>query len=915
MSLNYEKVLSANKVGNSYTPEQVLSSSTEYFQGDTLAASTVIGKYLLKRVTDGGISYDEKNPEAMHRRLAQEIALIDCGFLFGREVRQIEALEEGSEWDTYVDRYLTYFNSFDHFKKIVPQGSPMYGIGNPYVRVSISNCVVVPSPADNISSIIGRSSQELANLFKRRCGVGIDISTLRPEGASVNNSAVTSTGAWSFAEHFSNVCRMIGQNGRRGALMITMDVRHPDIDRFVTMKRDLSRVTGANISIRLTDDFMLAVENNEDWICRWPVEDYEDEYFTQKGIKAEDILALGGKWVNVDANPAAGIFIGYERWISDISDYTSAYLKKFKAKDLWYLINESAVLSAEPGLLFWDNYLNNLPAHCYPGFKTICVNPCSEIGLSAFDSCRLVSLNLKGFVKNIFTDEAYFDMALFEENVRTGMRTMDNIVDLEIRYLTDIINKVDEPEETELWGKLRNAAIQGRRTGLGTHGLADALACLNLKYDSDEALEIVDQIFSTLRNVAYDESVNLAIERGAFPIFNWETEKDCEFIQRLPEWLQERIRLYGRRNISILTMAPTGSVSIVSQTSSGIEPVFSNFYMRRKKINPSDIDARVDFVDQNGDKWAEFTVFHHNITDYMQYNPSVAEKIDNIMATVDPSKRADEIAKVLPDFFVTAPEIDPMQRVKIQGVIQQYIDHGISSTLNLPKGTTIETCQKIYEASWRTGLKGVTVYVDGSRSGVLVNMAEKEDPNKIKESHSPKRPQELECEIHRANINQQKWIIMVGLLNGVPYEVFGGLSENVVVPKKFTTGKIRKRSTEKATSKGRNSAYDLYLGDEDDPFVINDIVSSFSDGDYAAQTRMISMALRHGISPQFVAEQLSRDKDASFFSFSKVMARVLKKYVADGVVSGESCTFCGAKLVFEDGCSLCKSCGQTNKCG
>lgn len=1591
-----------------FTPSDTLAATLEYFGGDELAASTAVNKYLLKKVVEGGIAFDEDTPASMHGRLAREIALIDCCYEFGREVRTTIEITADSEKAYYEDRYLTYFEAFDRFAQVVPQGSPMYGIGNPHVLTSISNCVVTPSPADDVSGIIGHSSQELANLFKRRCGVGIDISTLRPEGTPVNNSAVTSTGAWSFADHFSNVCRMIGQNGRRGALMITLDVRHPDVDRFVTMKRDLTRVTGANISLRLTDGFMEAVVGGEDWICRWPTEDYDGEKFSQKGTNVDDVLALGGKWVAVEPDASKGIHVGYELWRSSVPGYKGAYLKKFKASELWHLINESAVLSAEPGLLFWDNYLANLPAHCYPDFKTICVNPCvtadtwvttslgarqvgdligeqfeavvdgkvypssphgfvytghkevfrvetdrgytvsatanhrvlveerafgenptrvwreiadlkngdhmvlqnhagleyggkgtreegrmcgnmlptevfdrysaivaadrvsheffiaeressefvagflnglfaahgaivlgegmrlysaskevlravqrmlsrlgvmssvgvyqawfepkpeitttntvmdyspfssdhtnfhwlsvcwrnisvfservglshpdkrsllrdmsgsymdtwkgederftakvigvvstgiedvydcnipgihafdanglyvhncAEIGLSAYDSCRLTSINLKGFVRDAFRDNASFDFAEFDCKVRLAMRVMDDIVDLEARYLGNIIEKVDEVDEKILWGKLRTAALQGRRTGLGTHALADALACLGLKYDSDEAISMVDDIFRAFRDSAYDESVNLAIERGPFPAFDWELEKDCAFIKRLPEALRERIRVHGRRNISLLTMAPTGSVSIVSQTSSGVEPVFSNYYMRRKKINPSDPDARVDFVDQNGDKWAEFAVYHHNIMGYMETNPEASAKIDVIMNDVEISKRSAEIAKVLPDYFVTAPEIDAMRRVKVQGTIQQYIDHGISSclaagesliltdkgmldiselaghaavdkfspmlkeiasvncnnaigqiteaynngvkptkvitsdngqeivctpnhrlqvmsvgrervwkradeitvgdmlvgriglnlwnrdastsdlatlvgssfecphpngdsfdgdpmtipthmteelaylmghiradgcigttgmyfrpekcstswmacgiirthvkslfglddlreddgaysnetvafcsrslasfflwlvpreaeiplairrssrehvkqffkgasryadsgdrkiaavsfclekfarqaqqilinmgteshlssveddrwvlrmenndyarflsepserfypksgrhfarikaanksaglpadvtyvlravtdvsdgpnsqtydvsvpdansyvangivshnTINLPKGTSVEECATIYEASWRAGLKGVTVYVDGSRSGVLVNMSEKVDANAIQPSDAPKRPASLPCEIHRHVIDGKKWTIMVGLLSGSPFEIFGGLSENVVVPRKIFTGSILKRKTEKATVKGRNSAYDLVVGDEEDPFVVKDIVGQFDDGDYAAQTRTISLALRHGVGAHFIADQLGRDKDASFFSFSKVMARVLKKYIKDGVSSAESCGVCGAKLVFQDGCSSCISCGGTNKCG
>ena len=672
-----EMISNQNRVTEPFlTKEEVTRASLDYFEGDELATSTFTSKYALKRKVGDEICFSERTPADMHDRLAREFARVDSRYPKPQPAS-------------------VYRKLMDRFRYVVPQGSPMYGIGNSHVKVSISNCVVVESPQDNISGIM-ETGKDLANLFKRRCGVGLDISSLRPDGAAVSNAAGTSTGAWSFADYFSHVCRMIGQNGRRGALMITMDVRHPDIERFAVMKRDLSKVTGANVSVMLTDDFMRAVDNDDEWVCRWPINAPIDQ---------------------------------------------AQITRTVRARDLWYVINESAVKCAEPGLLFWDNYARNLPANCYEEFKLICVNPCSEIGLSAYDSCRLISENLKNFVQRPFTADAYFDFDLFEEYTRLGMRMMDDMVDLEIEYLTDIIDAVDEKEEKVLWGKLREAAIKGRRTGLGCHGLADALARLQLRYDSEEALVLVDRMFETFRNFAYDESVNLAIERGPFPAFDWSVEKDCAFIKRLPERLQQRIAEHGRRNISLLTMAPTGSVSILCQTSSGIEPVFMNFYTRRKKINPSDPGARVDFTDQNGDKWEEFPVFHHNVMDYLNSNPDAMGEWKQIEANLPKREWGSAISKFLPDYFVTAMEIDPHRRVEIQGVIQKYIDHGISSTINMPAGTTVEQGQELYHMAWRHGLKGVTIYVDGSRSGVLVGAEEAAEKTKQTGNAAPKSKQ------------------------------------------------------------------------------------------------------------------------------------------------------------------------------
>lgn len=871
-----------------FSMQDVENASIEYFNGDSLAGTVFSTKYALRNnniisLKDGDEpkQFVELTPDAMHDRLAYEFA------------KQDEKYKNPISFETFR-------KALDRFQYIVPQGSPMYGVGNPFVKVSISNCVVVDYPKDNMSGIM-ESGKDLANLFKRRCGVGLSLDTLRPDGTAVSNSAGTSTGAWSFANYFSEVCRMIGQNGRRGALMITMNVLHPDIPQFTVMKRDKSRVTGANVSIMLTDEFMHAVENDEDWICRWPLD-----------VNVDSVLEKGGEWQQYDAAEHLNRPIACKKWIPSTPNKNDV-LVSYRATELWHLINESAVTCAEPGLLFWDNYGNNLPAHSYEEFKLVCVNPCAEIGLSPYDSCRLTSLNLKGYVLNPYTPEARFDYETFNTMTRLGMRIMDDIVDIEIDCLTKIIDSCDEPEEKVLWNKLRNAAERGRRTGLGMHGLADALACLNLRYDSDAALAEVDKISEAFCVSAYDASVDLAIERGVFPAFDWNTEKDCAFIKRLPDWLQEKMSKHGRRNISLLTIAPTGSVSIVSQTSSGLEPVFSNFYTRRRKINPSDVGTRVDFIDQNGDKWQEYPVFHNNVQQYLIATNKM-EEWKRIEETIPAKNWAEEFQKILPEWFVTAPEIDAKRRVEIQGHIQRWIDHGISSTINMPKGTTIEQGQELYMLAWKHGLKGVTIYVDGSRSGVLVNFGESKDPTtEIVESKCPKRPKELPCDIHHIKVDGTDWVAFVGLLNGVPYEIFGGAKEQVDIPKKIKKGKITKRKCEKVNAKGRTACYDLIIGEDDDEWKIKDVAVSFENGNYAAQTRMISLSLRHGVPAQFIAEQLSRDLESDFHSFSRVMARVLKQYVVDGATGSEKCPNCGDKLRFENGCTICPNCGE-GKC-
>ena len=799
-----------------------LGKLKNYFNNDELASNVWLTKYALK---DKSGKVLEETPDDMHNRIASEFARI----------------EEKFGGDSALTRE-QIFDLIKNFDYIVPQGSPMMGIGNNHVNVSLSNCVVVASPEDNISAIID-SSKDLANLFKRRCGVGLDLSQLRPEGTPVNNSAGTTTGAWSFADLYSYVCRMIGQNGRRGALMISMDIRHPDIEKFVTMKHDLTKVTGANVSVKISDEFMEAVQNNGSFTLRFPV----------------------------DAE-------------------SPKYTREIDAASLWQQIVESATKTAEPGLLMWGNIEKYLPAEAYAddGFKTICTNPCGEIPLSAYDSCRLISVNLKNFVKNPFTETAFFDFDHFSQVAASAMRLSDDLVELEVEKLDNIIRACDTPDEVELWENLKAACVNGRRTGLGTHGLADALACLSLAYDSDEAIKVIDNIYSTFKVAAYTESVNLAQERGAFPIFNWDKEKNNAYIQSLPKNLQELIAKFGRRNISILTNAPTGSVSIMSQTSSGIEPVFRNSYTRRRKLSHNDTDIKADFVDELGDKWTEYEVFHHNIREYLNTNDTTE----------------------IPDFFTESDAIDWETRVRIQATIQKHIDHSISSTINLPKGTDPDVVSRLYQLGWKLGLKGITVYVDGSRTGVLVTNTE-EGKESFTQNQAAKRPTELPCSIHHTTIKGEKWIILVGMLDGKPYEVMGGLSNLIEIPAKHTQGILVKHPR-----KTKNSVYDLRVGKNGDTIVVKDIVRVFDNPNYAAFTRLISLSLRHGASIQYVVEQMQKDRDSDMFSFAKCVARVLKNYITDGTAaSDKGCPECGSDgLIYLEGCLTCRDCGYS-KCG
>lgn len=810
---------------NKYTYDEAFALSRKYF-GNDYSAAVFTDKYAL-RDNNGNIL--EPTPDLLHDRLAKEFARID-------------SQNYNLDFDT---RFNIYRDAMDKFARIVPQGSPMAAIGNPYQLMSASNCVVIDSPRDSMAGIV-ESGQELAQLMKRRCGVGIDISTLRPEGTRVNNAARTTSGAWSFADFYSYVTRMVGQQGRRGALMITMSVHHPDVVQFATCKHDDTKVTGANISIRLSNEFFKAVEADEEYEQRWPVE----------GVPV--------------------------------------FRKMVKAREVWDVIVNSATTTAEPGLIMWDNMVDNLPAHCYLQFKTISTNPCSEIALSAYDSCRLISLNLTGYIRKAFEDDANFDFDSFKSDIKIAMQMADNLVDLELELIEKIKGVCTEDSEKSLWDKLWTAGRDGRRTGLGTHGLADALAQLKIKYDSQEAINVVDNIYEVLRNTSYDASCELAKIRGVFPVYNYNLEENCLFIKRLPEDIKAKLMTTGRRNISILTQAPTGSTSAISKigefdafnVSSGVEPVFRNFYTRRKKINANEENARTDFTDKLGDNWQEYKIYHSNVENYLTK-----------FETTDQN---------LPNFFVTSDQIDWMKRVEIQGTEQKYLDHSISSTINLPEETPSSVVGDVYVNAWKKGLKGVTVYVDGSRDGVLLSNKRNKRPTKIVPATAPKRPDQLPCDIHHTTLKGKKWIILVGLLDNEPYEVFTGYASDISVPSKYDIGKIEKL---------RKGKYNLRTVSGE--IIVEDILPTFDNPENAWATRMISASLRHGVSIDFIVELLG--KDGGMGDANKVIARCLKKYIQEGAKVRTSIVCentkrdgntCGSvNLIYSEGCVKCIDCG------
>jgi ribonucleoside-diphosphate reductase alpha chain len=815
----------------SYTYDESIANSTEYFNGNDLSAKVFVDKYAL-RDNDGNIL--ESNPSQMHWRLANEFARI-----------------ENDKFHKPLSAQQIY-DMLDKFRYIIPQGSPMYGIGNKYQTVSLSNCYVV-DVHDSYGGIC-LTDQYITQISKRRGGIGYDISPLRPKDMSVQNAARTTTGAVSFMHRFSHTGREVGQAGRRAAQMITISVHYPDILDFIQVKNDEMSVTGANISVRLTDEFLHAVKNDEPYELRWPVD---------------------------SKNPTV--------------------YKQISAKKVWDAIIHNAWLRAEPGLLFWDNIIRESPADCYHafGFKTMATNPCSEIPLSLFDSCRLLALNLVNFVDNPYTSKAKFNYNKLHKYAMLAQRLMDDIVDLELECIDKIIAKIDaDPEpkfvkaaELHLWTSIKTACINGRRTGTGITSLGDTMAALGLKYASKTSINTVGEIFKTIKLAAYRSSVDMAKELGAFPIWNAELEKDNPFLLRIKdedEALWNDMQKYGRRNISLLTAAPTGSLSTVASlyipetgqdifnVSSGVEPCYATSYTRRKKVNHSDLNAKIDFVDKMGDKWTEFTVYHSGAEAWMIIN----------------DKKND---KGSPYEGSTAEEIDWQSRVKLQAEAQKHIDHAISSTINLPSDVEESEVAKIYETAWRSGCKGITVYRDGCRSGVLVKSPEIQ---KIPKSVAPERPKDLTCDVHHVTVKGKPYFVLVGLFGDEPYEVFAG--KNGHMDKAVKKGVI--------TRKLKPKCYKAVL--EDDTEISP--VTIACDENEEALTRMVSTSLRHGANVEFIVEQLGK-VSGDLNGFCKALSRALKHYIPNGVQTDEKCQNCSTILVYKEGCKSCQSCGWS-KC-
>ncbi len=825
-----------------YTYDEVRDASIEYFNGDTLAADVFAGKYALQDLNG---SIYELTPRDMHKRMAKEFSRIENNYK--NPMSEDEIFDMLSSWE------------------VVPQGSPMSAIGNPYQVQSLSNCFVIESPYDSYAGIL-KTDQEQVQIMKRRGGVGFDISTIRPRGLPAANAARTTDGIGVFMERFSNTCREVGQGGRRGALMLTISVHHPEIRTFINIKRNTEKVTGANISIKLSDEFMQAVKEKKTVQLRFPVDKNAKHTIEE----------------NIDAVV------------------------------LWNEIIAAAHECAEPGLLFWDTVTRRGPADVYSslGFRSVATNPCAEIAMNPYDSCRLLLLNVMKFIKEPFTSKASFDISRFVSIVQKSQRLMDDLVDLELEAVDKIIKKIkSDPEPTdvkrtelELWNKIKEIASKGRRTGLGLTGLGDAMAALDIKYGTDRSVAWVDEVYRTLGVSAWMSSVTLAKERGSFPIFSHELEKDHEFIQQMlnadPE-LKKLHNKHGRRNIALTTTAPAGSVSIMTQTTSGCEPVFNLSYKRRRKVNPNDKEARVDFVDASGDRWQEYVVYHHGLKQWMD-----ATGKSNIEES--------------PYWKSTSNDIDWVKKVDMQAAAQKWICHALSNTTNLPNDVSIDVVKRVYMHGWETGCKGLTVYREGSRSGVLVKEEKhtknaNEQPNVVDDTHAPKRPKELECDIVRTNVKGESYLVLVGLLNDRPYEVFAGLSQHVEVPKKAKKGTLIKNGK----NKDGVATYNLKIpfGD-DDELMFKDVVNMFDNPEHGALTRMVSLSMRHGVPIQYLAEQLRKDKHSDLQSFSGVIARVLKGYINDGtkVTSEKTCVQCGSNdLNYQQGCVSCPSCGWS-KC-
>ena len=843
-----------------YTYDEAFEASLQYFKGDELAARVWVNKYAVK---DSFGNIFEKSPEDMHWRIANEVARIEAKYKNGLNAQQLYEL-------------------LDHFKYIVPQGSPMTGIGNDFQVASLSNCFVIgiDGAADSYGGII-RIDEEQVQLMKRRGGVGHDLSHIRPKGSPVKNSALTSTGLVPFMERYSNSTREVAQDGRRGALMLSVSIKHPDSEAFIDAKMTEGKVTGANVSVKLDDAFMQAAVNGTPYKQQYPV-DSDQPVFT----------------------------------------------KDIDASALWKKIVHNAWKSAEPGVLFWDTIIRESVPDCYAdlGYRTVSTNPCGEIPLCPYDSCRLLAINLYSYVVNPYTKEAYFDFDLFKKHVALAQRIMDDIIDLELEKIEKIIAKIDSDPESEevkeaekhLWEKIYKKSGQGRRTGVGITAEGDMLAAMGLRYGTEDATEFSEQVHKTIALEAYRSSVNMAKERGAFAIYDSEREKNNPFINRLKEAdpnLYEEMKKYGRRNIACLTIAPTGTTSLMTQTTSGIEPVFMPVYKRRRKVNPNDPQTHVDFVDETGDAFEEYIVFHHKFVEWMTVNG------------YDPTKRytqeeIDELVEKSPYYKATSNDVDWLMKVKMQGRIQKWVDHSISVTINLPNDVDEALVNRLYVEAWRSGCKGCTVYRDGSRSGVLLST--KKDKKDKKEELPPckpptvveVRPKVLEAEVVRFQNNKEKWVAFVGLLDGHPYEIFTGLQddeEGISLPKSVTTGRIIKNIDEEG-----NKRYDFQFENKRGYKTTIEGLSEKFNKEYWNYAKLISGVLRWRMPIDRViklVDSLQLDSE-NINTWKNGVERALKKYVTDGTsAEGQKCPNCGNEtLVYQEGCLICKTCG-TSRCG
>jgi len=851
------KNLVLEKVRKTYTYKEVLEASLSYFNGDELAATTWIKKYALH--TKAG-DFLELTPDDMHQRMAVEFARIEHKYDRNYNGNNRENLSEyGKQRIPLTGEKI--FQLFKDFKQVIPQGSVMYGLGNTEVMASLSNCIVVPPVEDSYGGIF-HTDQQMAQLFKRRCGVGTDISKLRPKDANVFNAAGSTTGAVSFMHRFSNTTREVAQNGRRGALMLTMDIAHPDIEDFITVKQDLSKVTGANISVRISDEFMQAVVADTYFTLRWPIDSLDPKI-----------------------------------------------IKEVRAKELWNTIIKSAHNTAEPGILFWDRQHDYSTSSVYPGFKNVSTNPCAEIAMQGGDSCRLIAVNLYDFVENPFAENANFNFNKFYETIYESQRLMDDLVDLELESIDRILSKIEkDPENDHLkyaekstWELLKETGIKGRRTGLGFTAMGDAIAALNIKFDSKEALTVIEEIMKTKLRGEFDSSIDMAITRNPFEIFNRNIEEKSEFVLMMktdfPD-LYERMMNNGRRNISISTVAPTGSLSMLAQVSSGIEPVFLLSYTRRRKVNPNDQNIKVDFTDELGDAFEEFTVYHQKLKTWME-----------VTGKTDLSES--------PYYGATAPEIDWQKRIELQSLVQKYTTHSISSTINLKNEVEEELVSNIYIESWKQGLKGITVYRDGSRSGILVSTddAKKSTNGDNTENFQGKRPSKLEAKVVHFYNDSEKWLAVVGLIDNKPYEIFTGKAKDAFnLPSWVENGFVIKHREEDGCAR-----YDFQYMDSDGYKVTIEGLSRSFNKEYWNYAKLISGVLRHGMPLHYVVDLVNNLNlfDENINTWKNGVSRALKRFIPDGTVAvDKKCPECGDPegLIYEEGCLKCKSCGHS-KCG